>query len=189
MLTRPSKMIDDGHISYRTPDSNAPPTSSYHVYSIALIRLAQMSSLISKKFSHLETMQKPQEPIVQTILELDESLESLKELVDLDSPLEPCRQGIDRDMQQAIYIRMTYYVAVLDSHALVLYPWSLRILNLADHPQIQVQVGSSAEMVLKTSRLMILGTQFVRLDTSTSTLYIKLFKALSNRIMTRNITA
>ena len=179
MLTRPSKMIDDGHISYRTPDSNAPPTSSYHVYSIALIRLAQMSSLISKKFSHLETMQKPQELIVQTISELTESLESLKEfldrLVDLDSPLEPCRQGIDIDLQQAIYIRMTYYVAVLDSHALVLYPWSLRILNLADHPQIQVQVGSSAEMVLKTSRLMRLGTQFVRLDTSTSTLYIKLF--------------
>ncbi|KAH9203248.1 hypothetical protein DL95DRAFT_419200 [Leptodontidium sp. 2 PMI_412] len=72
-----------------------------------------MSSLISKKFSHLETMQKPQEPIVQTILELDESLESLKELVNLDSPLEPCRQGIDRAFHAPLFSPIKVFVHVL----------------------------------------------------------------------------
>lgn len=174
MLILELQMIDDDHISVQIPDSNPPGTSSYHIYSIALIRLARMASLISKKFSHLETIQKPQDLIIQTIAELNENLESLKEfverLVDLDSPLEPCRQGINIDLQQAIYIRMAYYVVVLDTHAPVSYPWSLRILKLADHPQLQAQVQSSAETVVKTSRNIILGAQFIRLDASTAIL-------------------
>ncbi|KAM5380833.1 hypothetical protein ACJZ2D_003357 [Fusarium nematophilum] len=172
--SRPS-MIDDDHISCRIPDpSDLETSSSYRVYSIALIRLAQVASLTSKKFSSLETMQKPQNIIVDTIKELEEARESLRKvldrLVDLDSPLEPGRPGSNIDLQQAIYIRMAYHLAILDIHAPVSYPWSLRILDLAEHPQLQVQSRSSAEIVVQTSRKMILGSQFIRLDASTSAL-------------------
>lgn len=157
------------------PDpSDLETSSSYHVYSIALIRLAHVASLTSKKFSYLEVMQKPQDLIVDIITELDEARELLRKfldrLVDLDSPLEPGRPESNIDLQQAIYIRMAYHLAILDIHAPISYPWSLRILDLGNHPQLQVQSRLSAEIVVQTSRKIILGSQVIRLDASTSNL-------------------
>ncbi|KAM5383740.1 hypothetical protein ACJZ2D_001729 [Fusarium nematophilum] len=170
---RPS-MIDDDQISCPMPHMDPLEESSGPRYSLALIKLAQMSSLTSKRLTFIETQQQSAELLVKTVAELDQKLKALErfiqQLVDLDSPLESCRPGADIDLQQAVYLRMAYYITVLDVHTPLTYPWSQRLFHLAGNPDLRDQVQASSEIVIKTARKVILATQFVRLDATTSIL-------------------
>ncbi|KAM5346085.1 hypothetical protein ACJ41O_009090 [Fusarium nematophilum] len=126
------------------------------------------------RLTFIETQQQSAELLVKTVAELDQKLKALErfiqQLVDLDSPLESCRPGADIDLQQAVYLRMAYYITVLDVHTPLTYPWSQRLFHLAGNPDLRDQVQASSEIVIKTARKVILATQFVRLDATTSIL-------------------
>ncbi|RSL87757.1 hypothetical protein CEP52_015423 [Fusarium oligoseptatum] len=170
---RPS-MIDDDQISCSLPQKDHGEGSSNSQFAITVIKLAQMSSLTSKRLTLIETHQQSAEVLVRTVTELDQKLKTLashiQKVVDLDSPLEPGKPGQDIDLQQAIYIRMAYYTIVLDVHTPLSYPWSQRLFNLQGDPDLQLQVQASSETVIQTARKAAMATQFVRLDACTSIL-------------------
>lgn len=167
-------MINDDQISCSLPQKDHCESSSNSRYAITLIKLAQMSSLTSKRLTLMETNQQSAEVLVRTVAELDQKLKTLashiQKVVDLDSPLEPGKSGQDIDLQQAIYIRMAYYTIMLDVHTPLSYPWSRRLFNLQGDPDLQLQVQASSETVIQTARKAAMATQFVRLDACTSIL-------------------
>ncbi|KAH7110699.1 hypothetical protein EDB81DRAFT_926799 [Dactylonectria macrodidyma] len=174
MLNAYHYMIDDDQISCPLPHTEPTDDSLVPKYSLALIKLAQMSSLTAKRLNHIETQQQSAAFLVETVGELDQKLKTLQrfvqQLVDLNSPLESCKPGADIDLQQAVYLRMAYYIAVLDVHTPLTYPWSQRLFNLAGSPDLRSQVQTSLDIVIQTARRAILATQFVRLDATTSIL-------------------
>ncbi|KAF4453500.1 Transcription factor [Fusarium albosuccineum] len=167
-------MIDDDQITCLLPQTGNGKGSSSSFYAIALIKLAQMSSLTSKRFALVETQQQSAELLVRIVIELGQKLKTLashiERAVDLESPVELCQRSREITLQQAIYLRMAYYITVLDVHTPLTYPWSQRLSNIAGNPDLHFQVQVSSDIVVQTARKLVMTTQFVRLDASTSIL-------------------
>lgn len=170
-------MIDDDQINCQMPHSALAEVSSTSTYAVALVKLAQMASLISKRLTCIETLQQSADHLVKAVVELNQRLMELEtylqQLVDLASPLEPGKPGAGLDLQQAMYIRMAYYITVLDIHTPLTYPWSQQLFNLMSNLHLRDQVQTSSELVIQTARRAIQATQFVRLDGTTSVLQVQ----------------
>lgn len=164
----------DGDITCGLPSANAQSTSKSPVFCVAIIKLAQMTSQITSKLSKFETTQQSPEKLLETISVLESQIAELKyflqQFVDLESPLDAGNEGVSLTLQQAIYIRMAYYIAVFDVHTTLTYPWSRKVLLFADKPEIEVRVRHSETIVAKTARNAIQATQFLRLNAATSLL-------------------
>ena len=165
-------MIDDDNISCQLPRTDLASNLSDSAYASALTRQAQLVSRIAKRLS--EALNRPPDVLARTMLELDESLDSLKtflqQFVDFESPVDNCKAGANLSLQQSIHIRMAHYIAVFDLHTTLTYPWSQRILGQAAYEILRDQIQRSMEIVAKTARDAILATQFLRLDATTSIL-------------------
>ncbi|EXJ53348.1 uncharacterized protein A1O5_13419 [Cladophialophora psammophila CBS 110553] len=140
-------------------------------YFSILIRLARLSSLVSKRLSTIRAYQQGAELLVRSVAELDEQLNVLKRSVDpilvLDSPIKLNRPPAGMTLQQLMYLRYGFFNVTLDIHTALTYPWSRGMLGLTPHVALRNQVEKSTQMVAETCRNAILATEHIHFDAST----------------------
>lgn len=124
-------------------------------------------SLVAEKFSSIQRNRQSPEAWANAVAELDvqhvELGSFLGDLVSLDTPLDNVKLPAGISVQQATYIRLTYFSISLDIHTTLTCPWS----QLREHPTLRSQVHKSADIVARTARAAILATHFIRIDAST----------------------
>jgi hypothetical protein len=140
-------------------------------YFSILIRLARLSSAVSKRLSTVRAFQQGAELLVRSVAELDEQLNALKRSVDpilfLDSPVKLNQLPAGMTLQQTMYLRYGFFNLTLDIHTALTYPWSRSMLGLTPHAALRSQVEKSTQMVAETCRNAILATEHIRFEAST----------------------
>jgi hypothetical protein len=140
-------------------------------YFSILIRLARLSSVVSKRLSTVRAFQQGAELLVRSVAELDEQLNALKRSVNpillLDSPIKLNRLPAGMTLQQAMYLRCGFYNITLDIHTALTYPWSRSMLGFTPHAVLRNQVEKSTQLVAETCRNALLATEHVHFDAST----------------------
>lgn len=170
------QMISDDDITCELPSCDGQSGPASPVFFTALIKLAQLTSSSTRKISKIETRQQSPGALLEILSALESQLAELKnflqQFVDLKSPLDHDHSGTNLTMQQAIYIRMAYNIAVFNVHTVLTYPWYRRLLSrdMIDNPELPIRIRHSESVVVEAARNMILATQFLRLDASTSLL-------------------
>lgn len=162
--------MNDHDISCETLTSPTPGIPAETEHPTNLIRLAQMSSVVTEKILNLESYPSTPEDWSNAISDLDaqyaELGRTLGDLVSVEIPLDNVELLPQMNLQTAAYLRLAYLVIGLDIHTTLACPWS----QLRRHPAIQTQVQRSADIVAKISRAAMLATHHVRIEANTSTL-------------------
>ncbi|KIV79464.1 hypothetical protein PV11_07026 [Exophiala sideris] len=164
-------LIDDDDVSCQVPTS-APPNSTVNVeYFNILIRLARLSSLVSRRLSTVRAFQQGVEYVVRSVAELDEQLDALKGSIDptISNSTPPKSSPISSSMtpQQIFYLRSALFSLTLDMHTSLTYPWSRSMLGLTPCATLRDQVNKSTQIVAETCRKAILASDHVQFDAST----------------------
>ncbi|KAH0846011.1 putative fungal specific transcription factor [Fonsecaea pedrosoi] len=170
MLTL-SELIDDDDVSCQVPTS-APPDSSVNIeYCNTLIRLARLSSVVSKRLSTVQAFQQGGAALVRSVTELDEQLNMLKRTIDpvICRPSSPSPSHLPpgMTMQQVMYLRGALQSITLDIHTALTYPWSRSICGMTPDAALRDQLETSTQIVAETCRQAILATEHIRFDAST----------------------
>lgn len=174
------QVIDDDHITSHEPQFQASEPAGDATYSTALIKLARTISSVTRRLTSVETCRPSPEALTSTMLTLEDELEELKgylgQFVDLDAPLRPLRHDTCLDLQQALYLCMSYYIIVFEIYSPVTYPWAQRSLDVRSSKlTLQKQIQKSITLTAKTARNAILATQFLQVDATSSILYGSIF--------------
>ncbi|KIW27762.1 uncharacterized protein PV07_07470 [Cladophialophora immunda] len=164
-------LIDDDDVSCQVPTS-APPDSTVNIeYCNTLIRLARLSSLVSKRLSTVQAFQQGGEALVRSVAELDEQLNILKRSIDpiISRPAAPNPTQLPSGMtlRQIMYLRGALQSITLDIHTSLTYPWSRSMCGLTPHAALRDQVETSTQIVAETCRQAILATEHIQFDAST----------------------
>ncbi|KAK4939633.1 hypothetical protein LTR10_020133 [Elasticomyces elasticus] len=164
-------LIDDDDVSCQVPTS-APPNSTVNVeYFNILIRLARLSSLVSKRLSTVRAFQQGPESVVRSVAELDEQLDALRNSIDPtisnSTETETSLLSSSMTLQQISYLRSTLFSLTLDMHTSLTYPWSRSMLGLTPCATLRDQVNRSTQIVAETCRKAILASDHVQFDAGT----------------------
>ncbi|OAL39604.1 hypothetical protein AYO20_01001 [Fonsecaea nubica] len=164
-------LIDDDDVSCQVPTS-APPDSSVNIeYCNTLIRLARLSSVVSKRLSTVQAFQQGGAALVRSVAELDEQLNMLKRTIDpvicRPSSPSPSQLPPGMTMQQVMYLRGALQSITLDIHTALTYPWSRSICGMTPDAALRDQLETSTQIVAETCRQAILATEHIRFDAST----------------------
>ncbi|KIW30214.1 uncharacterized protein PV07_05973 [Cladophialophora immunda] len=169
---RPSMLMDED-INCEWPVAEPGSNSVNETYCSILIRLAQMSSTVTRRLSNIDSSQQPQpaQDLASTVAELDAENRRLGELLQpylsLDKPASLPTPDGELTVQQAVYIRLYYYNITLDIHTILSNPWSRAAFNLRDHPASRLQMEKSVQTVATTARNAILASQYIHIDACT----------------------
>lgn len=124
--------------------------------------------------SPAEFRQKP-EAVVSEVWELHNRLIGLRTSMDsslygtgslFEGPINTQRP-FKMSAMQIIYLRYTYYSALLDVHTTLTYPWSQGVFDLERHPAIRSQVDQSSQVLAETCRAALLTTKHVNVCADT----------------------
>ncbi|KIW31163.1 uncharacterized protein PV07_02832 [Cladophialophora immunda] len=166
---RPSAINDD-EISCQIPTVAPAGAPASIQYPTSLVKLAQMTSRVARVFSNVQNWNKSPDVLADTVEKLHaqhvETEKSLQDLVNPEIPLENANLPLHMSLQQACFVRLTYFNTTLDIHTALTNPWS----HLRQHPTIHAQVQKSTEIVARTVRATMLTTQSIRIDASTPVL-------------------
>ncbi|EXJ63292.1 uncharacterized protein A1O5_11613 [Cladophialophora psammophila CBS 110553] len=166
---RPSAINDD-EISCQIPTAAPAGGSAGVQYPTNLVKLAQMSSRVARVFSNVQNWSKSPDTLAETVAKLHvqhvEIENTLQGLVNPEIPLDSVKLPAHMNLQQANFIRLTYFNTILDIHTALTNPWS----HLRQHPTTHSQVQKSTEIVARTVRAAILTTHSIRIDASTPVL-------------------
>ncbi|EXJ79926.1 hypothetical protein A1O3_08211 [Capronia epimyces CBS 606.96] len=164
-------LIDDDDVNCQVP-TQVPAGSTVNLqYFTILIRLARLSSVVSKRLSTVRAFQQGAELLVRSVAELDEQLNALRRSVDpilfLESPINLKRMPAGMTLQQAMYLRYGFFNVALDIHTALTYPWCRSMVGLTPHAALRNQVEKSTQTVAETCRSAILATEHIHFDANT----------------------
>lgn len=164
-------MLNDDEISCEWPSVRASTTTVNVVYCTSVIKLSQLISEVLRRLSTVEAFRQSPSCLAATVADLDREKTAVEtytsQYFSLDSPTGLPYPGSGLDVQQVIYLRLLYYVAVSGIHTVLTNPWSHSSPSFKNRPDLDHQVKISDELVAKTSRDAILATQYIRIDVST----------------------
>ncbi|TVY34894.1 putative transcriptional regulatory protein [Lachnellula occidentalis] len=156
--------IDDDDISCHIP-TTVPDGSSNNVeFCTYVIKHAQLSSQIGKRFSTVQAYRQSPESIVKTACELDQKLREWRDSL----PPSMCPGTVinsseihpNLDTVHVLYLHYAFFGSLISLHSTVTYPWSDmfgRDGNLA----FRNQVDTSTQIVADASRNIILATKYI----------------------------
>jgi hypothetical protein len=80
-----------------------------------------------------------------------------------EGPIDGLQPPYRMSAMQIIYLRYTYYCALLDVHTTLTYPWSQGLFDLERNPAIRSQVDKSSQVLAETCRAALLTTKHVNI--------------------------
>ncbi|KIW24256.1 uncharacterized protein PV07_09984 [Cladophialophora immunda] len=167
---RPS-MLNDEEINCEWPKPQELTTKINSVYSTPLIMLAQLISQVTRKFSTVQAFQQSPQAVAAIVVDLDRKTTAFEEYIRphiaFEHPTEPPRASSGLSNQQAIYIRLLYFILVVGIYSTLTNPSCRTALNFKDSPDVQLQVEKSTEIVVKASRTAILTAHYIHVDANT----------------------
>lgn len=143
-----------------------------------VIQHSQLSSVVIKRFSSVQTFAANADEIVKTVIELDAKLNewknSISDVLRLDYPIHSSslRNGISLD--QALCLQFQYYGTLFDIHSVLTCPWFKGIFCADQHPTLQSQSVLSSEMVAEGARTMIRATQHIHINAASPVMQVHL---------------
>ena len=131
---------------------------------------------MSKTLSSTANIRRDPEMAVSAVAELHNRLTRLKASLDskscgagslFEGPVVNLLPPYQMSSIQIIYLRYTYYSALLDVHTTLTYPWSQGVFDLGRHPAIRTQVDQSSQVLAEACRAALLTTRYVNILSST----------------------
>lgn len=130
-----------------------------------MVKLAQLGSLVSKRFSSAEGLRRSPEELVEITAQLDEELERVRQSLQDDFgchfPFRLSRPSNSLTAYHALNIQFKYYSVLWDIHISMVYPWVRRVLDKRSSPAFAAQIEYSRRKMAEASRSAILDTQFI----------------------------
>ncbi|EXJ68312.1 uncharacterized protein A1O5_08927 [Cladophialophora psammophila CBS 110553] len=165
-------MIDDDDISCQVPCS-APGGGFLNInYCQISIKLAQWSSLASRRISTKDVSRKGPQAFAGSIREINEQLaswcESIKGFIDFNSDIGLSRLPEGLTLQQTVQLYFSYYNLVLEIQSTLILPWSKALFNPTDQEVLRPEFEKSAEIAVEVCRKAILTTKHVRINADVS---------------------
>ncbi|TVY54622.1 putative transcriptional regulatory protein [Lachnellula cervina] len=156
--------IDDDDISCHLP-TTAPAGSSNNVgFCTYVIKHAQLSSQIGKRFSTVQAYRQSPESIVKTACELDQKLrewrDSLPPSMHPGTIINSSEIPPNLDTVHVIYLHYAFFGSLISIHSTVTYPWS-DMSGRNGNMALRNQVDISTQIVADASRNIILATKYI----------------------------
>ncbi|TVY30806.1 putative transcriptional regulatory protein [Lachnellula hyalina] len=166
-----SSAIDDDDISCHIP-TTVPTGSSNNVeFCTYVIKHAQLSSQIGKRFSTVQAYRQSPESIAKTACELDQKLREWRDLLPPSmrpgTAINSSEIPPNLDTVHVIYLHYAFFGSLIAIHSTVTYPWS-DMFGRDENLTFRNQVDISTQIVADASRNIILAAKYIN-DINAST--------------------
>lgn len=175
MLIWTIQCIDDDEISCPLPTAGPAGSTVNLGYFTAMIRLCQLSSIVSKKLSSVSSLRLPAVQLINNVNGMSERLERLKQTitsdVDIQLPMNLAELPSGFNNHEALTIQFLYYTVLWQIHSPLFYPWSrAALLDSKQATKVKAYLSCSASIVAESSKRAILESRYIQLDASCSLL-------------------
>lgn len=157
--------IDDEDISCHIPTVALFGSSNKVEWSTYMIKHAQISSRIGKRFSTVQAYRQTPEQVVQVAAELDQELREWKDTLPPHlrpgSTINLSNLPVGMKMDHVLYLHYSYFGSLIGIHSTFTYPWSGIMFGRGRTKVLSNQVAISIEIVAEASRNIILATKYI----------------------------
>lgn len=160
--------MNDDDISCQVP-SSAPGGGFLNINFCQIsVKLAQWSSLASRRISTKDVFRKGPQAFAASIHEINEQLaawcESVKHIIDFNSDINLSRLPEGLTLQQTVHLFFSYYNLVLEIQSTLILPWSKALFNPTHQEILRPVFEKSAATAAEVCRKAILTTKNVRIN-------------------------